>query len=118
MINDSLKALDLLREAHETLAGQITPTLTGEHRYGCLMIANALRIVERHFRVIATQEDSGLNPSEEIDGKALVASIRAGRFDTGTTARGAMVNQLRNRLYRQLAVNDPRSLHTLNSSSD
>src|SRR5690349_21323256 len=42
---------DLLQAAREALLGEVVPGLTGQQRYAALMVANALKMVERELAV-------------------------------------------------------------------
>ena len=78
-MRDEPEAADLLRIARETLQGEVLPGLGGGQRYAALMVANALRLVERELRAasLARPEDAGAGARLQ----ALCAAIRAGRHD-------------------------------------
>ncbi|CAE6820036.1 hypothetical protein R69746_06012 [Paraburkholderia aspalathi] len=116
-MNESQRTLDLLNEAHETLTKAVIPSVSKQDRYSCLMIANALRIVERHFRTLTQDESIGGATDISLGGGALVKEIRTGLFDTHSPLRGSLVRQLRDRLSSQLAIDNPRVLEQLTQSS-
>lgn len=68
----------LLQAAREALIGEVLPGLGGPQRYAALMVANALRMVERELAVQASAEP--VNASAEAD-SALCTAIRVGRHD-------------------------------------
>ena len=79
---------DLLQAAREALLGEVLPGLAGQQRCAVLMVANALKMVERELMVnghlraadCAVQAFAGLDASDE-PAKALCRSLRAGRHD-------------------------------------
>ncbi|WP_321930538.1 MULTISPECIES: DUF6285 domain-containing protein [Paraburkholderia] len=102
-------AMDLLVEARETLTNAITPVLSGLDRYNCLMIANALRIVERQFT--STHCDSAVKAGcLTFDGHTLTQAIRDGQFDSNGPMRAALLHHVRVGLLHELAVDNPRML--------
>jgi hypothetical protein len=107
------KAIDLLREARETLSNGVLPTAGAQQRYACLMIINALGIAEREFSALlrACASDSG------TDDRALAASIRAGEFDPPSARRKALLRELRASLRNRLAIDNPRLLDQLSATT-
>jgi hypothetical protein len=115
-MNATEKTVDLLDVAHNTLTNEVVPSLSKQVRYNALMVANAMRIAERHFR--ATQErDTTVFTNGLLDESAIVKGIRAGQFDNGCAMRVALIVNLRDRLVQQLAVDNPRALDNLQNSS-
>jgi hypothetical protein len=115
-MNADEKMLDLLNVAHSTLTSEVVPSLSRQDRYNCLMVANAIRIAARHFQ--STRERHATAPAADslLDKSALVRGIRAGQFDDGMAMRTVLVSNLRNRLVRQLRVDNPRVLENLRNS--
>ncbi len=114
-MNADEKMLDLLNVAHSTLTSEVVPSLSRQDRYNCLMVANAIRIAARHFQ--STRERHVTATADALLGKsALVRGIRAGQFDDGMAMRTVLVSNLRNRLVRQLRVDNPRVLENLRNS--
>ncbi|SIT36471.1 putative Acyl-CoA dehydrogenase [Paraburkholderia ribeironis] len=104
------KMVDLLDIAQSTLTSEVVPALTKHGRYNALMVANALRIVARHFGV-SEHDSSGFTCADDLlDDAAVVCGIRAGQFDEGSAMRETLVLSLRKRLVRQLLVDNPRVL--------
>lgn len=108
-MNATEKISDLLNVAHDTLVNEVVPSLTKQDRYNSLMVANALRVVGRHF--LSTQVAPVSTPAVGLlDDAAVVKGIRTGQFDEGSSMRAALVTNLRNRLVQQLSVDNPRML--------
>jgi hypothetical protein len=89
MPNDA-GAADLLQAAQEALTGEVLPALSGTQRYAALMVANALRMVERELatngrlRAAELAVQAFAAEGARADGtpaQALCAAIRAGRHD-------------------------------------
>ena len=78
-MRDEPGGADLLQIARETLLAEVLPGLGGGQRYATLMVANALRLVERELRAAgragAAPEGAGIVP------RAMAGAIRAGRHD-------------------------------------
>ncbi|WP_207005602.1 DUF6285 domain-containing protein [Trinickia mobilis] len=111
-MNATEKVLDLLTQAHGTLTQAVIPSASKQERYDCLMIANALRIVERHFR--ASPENGLTAMTDGLLGEVvIVKGIRAGQFDAGCPMRTQLIANLRDRLARQLVIDNPRLVEQL-----
>lgn len=80
---------ELLQAARETLLGEVVPSLAGQQRYAALMVANALKMVERELAVAgqlraadhAVQNFAGSVDAADEPGKVLGRALRAGRHD-------------------------------------
>lgn len=79
----------LLQAARETLIGEVLPGLGGPQRYAALMVANALKMVERELVVnsrlraadLAVQAFAGPVDNSAESVTALCRAIRLGRHD-------------------------------------
>ena len=89
-MRDKTSGGDLLQVAREALLQEVLPSLAGQQRYAALMVANALKMVERELAVngsmrtadLAVQELAGHD--EAGNGAplpSLCRAIRAGRHD-------------------------------------
>lgn len=80
---------DLLQAAREALIGEVLPGLGGPQRYAALMVANALKMVERELAVngrlraadLAVQAFAESAGASVEPGAALCKAIRTGRHD-------------------------------------
>ncbi|QYY33805.1 hypothetical protein K2O51_33735 (plasmid) [Cupriavidus pinatubonensis] len=115
-MNSNERALDLLHQARQTLTQDVMPSISLKDRYNCLMVANALSIIARHFQG-ACGASTTANPSPICE-EAVVRGIRAGHFDGGMPMRAGLVSILRDQLTHQLAIDNPRLLDQLTQSSD
>lgn len=115
-MNHNERALDLLEQAQQTLTQDVMPSIPAKDRYNCLMVANALRIVVRHFQ--ESPSASTTANQSPICEEAVVRGIRAGHFDHGMPMRAGLVAILREQLTHQLAIDNPRLLDQLTQSSD
>ena len=87
-MQDEIAGTELLQAARDALVAEVVPGLAGAQRYAALMVANALKMVERELMVnghlraadCAVQAFAGLDASDE-PAKALCSSLRAGRHD-------------------------------------
>lgn len=104
--------LDLLQVARETLLGEVAPALAGAQRYTTLMIANALRIVERELALTGSRasEDvfdrsiAGLDRiCTETDARTLCEVLRNGGFDGNPGLHRALYRSV----VREVAVTRP-----------
>ncbi|CAG9269380.1 DUF6285 domain-containing protein [Paraburkholderia unamae] len=114
-MNTHDRMVDLLDTATGTLTGDVLPSLQKEARYNGLMVANAMRIVARHFGRASAVPDAHA-PVQLLGDAVIVSGIRAGQFDVGSPMRPALVATLWNRLAQELAVDNPRMLETLQNS--
>lgn len=80
---------ELLQAAHEALLGEVLPGLTGQQRYTALMVANALKMIERELAVNghlreadhAVQAFASLADPSDEPARVLCKSLRAGHHD-------------------------------------
>lgn len=80
---------DLLQAAREALLGEVVPGLTGQQRYAALMVANALKMVERELAAAgdlraadhAIQRFAGSAGGADEPAKILGTALRSGRHD-------------------------------------
>jgi hypothetical protein len=80
---------DLLQAAREALLGEVVPGLTGQQRYAALMVANALKMVERELAVTgnlraadhAVQRFAGSAGTVDEPAGILGNALRSGRHD-------------------------------------
>lgn len=100
------KAINLLRDARAALGSTVLPASDAQQRYACLMIINALGIVEREFISLLREWE----PDPGLHERALAASIRAGQFDPANEQRDTLLRRLREGLRNQLAIDNPRLL--------
>lgn len=80
---------ELLQAAREALLGEVLPGLAGRQRYAALMVANALKMIERelagHGQLraadLAVQAFAGPADTSDDPARALCTSLRAGCHD-------------------------------------
>ena len=88
-MRDETAGADLLQVARDALVAEVLPGLAGAQRYAALMVANALKMVERelvvngHVRAADRAVQAFAGPVDNPGGpaKALGKAIRAGRYD-------------------------------------
>ena len=88
-MRDETAGADLLQVARDALLAEVLPGLAGPQRYAALMVANALKMVEReiavngHLRAADRTVQAFAGPAGNTDelAKALGNAIRAGRHD-------------------------------------
>ena len=95
---------DLLAAAREALLADVLPSLVGAQRYTALMVANALKMVERELATEG-QLRAADRAVEEVAGPAatLVEALRAGRQD----GNPALHRALQARAARAVAITRP-----------
>ena len=102
-MRDRTSGADLLQVAREALTAEILPGLAGRQRYAALMVANALKMVERELSMsgrsqaadLAVQELAGHDGSSN-DGplRASCRAIRTGRHDGDAKLYAALYAQV------------------------
>ena len=124
-MNDHPNALELIRIAHQTLAGDVLPDTKPEHLYTLRMIANALGIAIRELEshdADAATETSGLNAlyNETKDVKDLRArnrqfarDIRSGAFESSSAQEADLRRHLLAITRAKLAAAYPKGLAPL-----
>ena len=124
-MNDHPNALELIRIAHQTLAGDILPDAKPEHLYTLRMIANALGIATRELEshdANAASETSGLNAlyNQTKDAQDLHArnrqfarDIRSGAFERSGTQEADLRQHLLAIARAKLATAYPKALAPL-----
>ena len=88
-MRDETAGADLLQVARDALMAEVLPGLAGPQRYAALMVANALKMVERelavngHLRAADRAVQAFAGPADTADepAKALGKALRAGRHD-------------------------------------
>ena len=100
---DKTSGGDLLQVARESLLQEVLPSLAGQQRYAALMVANALKMVERELSVsgatrtadLAVQELAGHDESgSKAPLPSLCNAIRAGRHDGDARLYAALYTQV------------------------
>lgn len=113
-MRDEAGGVDLLQVAREALMGEVLPGLAGGQRYAALMVANALRMVERGLRVngrlhaadLAVQGFAGAVEAGDEPTRALCRAIRAGCHDADPGLHQALYE----RVIQAVAVTRPEVL--------
>lgn len=130
-MTDIPDAADLLAIARATLLSELIPALPGDQRYAGLMVANAMAIAAREYRLgaeTARNEAARLrNLLEECEGsppqsgnpdapealsslrKAMCSAIRAGDFDN-PQREAALAAQLLRTAADRVAISNPKAL--------
>jgi hypothetical protein len=88
-MQDEIAGTELLQAARDALLAEVVPGLAGAQRYAALMVANALKMVERervvngHLRAAdrAVQAFAGSVAAADDAGRDLGKALRAGRLD-------------------------------------
>lgn len=102
-MRDKTSGADLLQVAREALLQEILPGLAGHQRYTALMVANALKMVERELSLsgamrtadLAVQELAGHDESgNRAPLPSLCNAIRAGRHDSNARLHAALYTQV------------------------
>ena len=119
---DRPTAAELLSEARRTLLEQLLPQLPREHRYACLMVANAMAIAAReHDQLRPAREQAVMALSRLFSGTApttdlptlerrLAAAIRAGAYDAAGEGRDALRAGLRTLTVARVRLSNPKAL--------
>lgn len=102
-MRDKTSGGDLLQTAREALLQEILPSLAGQQRYAALMVANALKMVERELAVngcmrtadLAVQELVGPEGADDpAPLRSLCSAIRMGRHDGDAKLYAALYTQV------------------------
>jgi hypothetical protein len=88
-MQDEIAGTELLQAARDALLAEVVPGLAGAQRYAALMVANALKMVERelmlngHLRASDRTVQAFAEPAAAADdaGRSLGQALRAGRLD-------------------------------------
>ncbi len=108
---DETAGADLLQAARDALVTEVLPGLAGPQRFAALMVANALKMVERELAVngqlcaadSAVQAFAGPADTTDEPARALGKALRAGRHDGDSRLHRALYA----RAIRAVAITRP-----------
>jgi hypothetical protein len=121
-MNDHPDALELIRIAHQTLAGEVLPDAKPEHRYALRMIANALGIAARELEsckkntadetasLDALYNETGSLAELHARNQRLASDIRRGAFENDAAQEVALRQHLVSTARAKLAAAYPNGL--------